>query len=54
MSRNSDQGGTCRTPPGEQPGRAGDCPRLVLAVSLYATIGLALIVTWRINDNRKH
>ena len=21
---------------------------------LYATIGLALIVTWRINDNRKH
>jgi hypothetical protein len=28
MSRNSDQGGTCRTPPGEQPGRAGDCPRL--------------------------
>jgi hypothetical protein len=22
--------------------------------SLYATIGLALIITWRINDNRKH
>ena len=21
---------------------------------LYATIGLALIVIWRINDNRKH
>ena len=23
-------------------------------IGLYATIGLAVIVTWRINDNRKH